>query len=489
MLFGRQKEPKFFLFLFLFFLGFLLSSPGDFAQEIGPRSEALFSNQDGILEKVNLLALYVVENGKRRSILYKGADLRSGREPEVKGYVCGVVVLCNDEVEAGLEGRPMSRIRENDDGTLICKYFGPLQSADSIFPYLEAVNQKKTFGYESPEKESNYLFGGYSYFPKVMGSSVSGNDRFIVCLKKGKASARIFIRQQENRTIYKFRPGTAEEIIVQYQGTSLTGPLDGIRDLRQKLTVVFEGIRSVEDRFDAGLVTRVNLVDYGAIRNAVTCEGGREIWLYIKALREEPLAELKTMAAHETLHLLVDRMGFANDEDLLGYFADLKGFDLLSSARFVLMTRGVVAEKSENDGKENEIFFSFINERNFLEGMKGGHAHQNPDEFCASFLHSLMFIDRLADNLDRPLVLQGHQHPHPRLLTLQEKQDVLKAYTRTIGILSRSVPMGGESRNRSGRINNFLEQAHLRAERELKKLVSLTGDSGSEETFSARPSS
>jgi hypothetical protein len=28
--------------------------------------------------------------------------------------------------------------------------------------------------------------------------------------------------------------------------------------------------------------------------------------------------------------------------------------------------------------------------------MNGGHSRDNLDEFCASFLHTLMYIDRLA---------------------------------------------------------------------------------------------
>lgn len=471
----KRKGPFRLLFSLLVF--FLLPAAGIFPQGSGAPGDSLvgseacaFSRRDSILEKINLLALYTVVGGKRHIMTYQKEDLRSGRGLEVEGYVSGVVVLCNDLVEANLDGIRMSRIRENQDGTLVCKYFGPLRSAKSIFPYIDQViSRAPATAVQRGKDTPKYLLGGYSYFPKVLGSAVSGKDRFVICLKKGDAWARIPVRQQD-RTTYTFRQGTGEEMIFRYRGNSLEDRFDEIPDLRQRLAAVCDGIRSVENRFDLDLVTRVNLVDYEEIRNAVTQEGGKEIWFYIRAIEEEPLAELKTIAEHETLHLLVDRQEFADSGELLEHFADLKGFDILSYERFMLITRGVVPEMDGRNPKEDTVFFAFINERNFLEGMKGGHSHQNPDEFCTSFLHSLMFVERLEENLDRPLDLVGHQTPY--FLSSEEKGMVLDAYIKTIDILQRSVSHK-ETLSGAGRVRSLLENAHFRTRRTLKKSTSL----------------
>ena len=117
-----------------------------------------------------------------------------------------------------------------------------------------------------------------------------------------------------------------------------------------------------------------------------------------------------------------------------------------------------------NERKERNYvlhFFSFINERNFLQGMKGGHSHQNPDEFCTSFLHSLMFVEGLSKNLDRPLALKDREKPH--FLNEEEKQNVFKEYVRTFDILSRLISK--ETSDRMIRIRPFLD-TQLQAKRE-----------------------
>jgi hypothetical protein len=437
-------------------------------ESLANASEGFSVRQEGLLDKLNLLALYTVDEGKKRLLFYERKDLKAEVPLSVKGYVTGAVVLLNEEVAVSLDDIPMSRIRENDDGTLTCKYFGPLESVDSIYPYIESVSHKKPEENKATETgAAKYLFGGYSCFPVIRGAGVSPRDQFIISLKKGDASVRIAVRQQGARTIFASQPGTKEEITFQYQGTSLAGHFPTDAELRPRLQAIAEGIRSVENRFGMDLVNRVNLVDYDKIRNAVTCGGEKEIWFYIKVLREEPLGELKTIAAHETLHLLVDRQGLAEDAALREHFADLKGFDILSYERFMLITKNIVLQKAEVDRIENAVFFAFIDERNFLEGMKGGHAYQNPEEFCTSFIHSLMFAERLRENLDRPLFLRGR--PEPYYMTPAEKETVLNEYIKTLEILKQSIAAERDKGGPAGKFKNILENAHIQATRAGKK--------------------
>ncbi|MDI6854260.1 MAG: hypothetical protein QME75_11740 [Deltaproteobacteria bacterium] len=400
-------------------------------------------------------------------LFYQRKDLRSLKPLNIKGYVTGVVMLLNDELAVSLDGMPMSRIRTNDDGTLTCKYFGPLESVGSISPYIESVSHKAPENAAAETGAAKYLFGGYSCFPLVRGAGVSREKQFFISLKKGNDSLRIVVRHQGSRAIFAAKNESGKQISFHYQGTSLPNNFAKDPELRSRLQAISAGIRSVEGKFGVDLVSRVNLVDYEKIRNAVTCGGEKEIWFYLKVLREEPLEELRTIAAHETLHLLVESQGFAEDAALREHFADLKGFDFLSYERFMLITKGIVLEKGKEDLKDEAIFFAFLDERNFLKGMKGGHAYQNPEEFCTSFLHSLMFVERLKDNLDRPLFLRGRQEPY--FLSQTEKQNILKEYVKTLEILKQSLPGGQQAGFSVEKVGSILEQAHHRAKHEWKR--------------------
>jgi len=489
----RKERKKYILFTLILSLVLSLLSLNSFGHENSPREPSSFhsesllpSYREVMLEKINLLALHVIREGKRRTLFYEREDLRPGEPLEVEGYVSGVVVLCNDEVEVVIDGVPMSRIRENDDGTLTCKYFGPLEPEGWVFPSVKSiVHRRPTENSDFEIVKSNYLFGGYSFFPKVLGSGVSHKDRFLIQLEKGDASVRIPLRQQGHRTIFKTQPEFGEEVIFQYQGTSLADHLAEGEDLRQRMAAVSEGIRSVENRFDMDLVSRVNLVDYGEIHNAVTCRGEDEIWFYIETLRKESLEELKIMAEHETLHILVDRNGFVNDTEFLDHFADLKGFGMLSYERFMLITRGIVPEENEKRPEEDTALFAFVNEKNFFKGMKGGHSHQNPDEFCTSFLHTLMSVEQLRNNLDRPLVIRGHNEP--RFLSREEKGKVLKDYITTLEILKRWISKDEGTLDRACRIRNFLEHAHYQARRECGQSAGSADDSYVQVSAAHRP--
>jgi hypothetical protein len=52
-----------------------------------------------------------------------------------------------------------------------------------------------------------------------------------------------------------------------------------------------------------------------------------------------------------------------------------------------------------------------------------------------------MYVERLCENLDRPMVLKGHDESYT--LTADEKRKLLKNYIKTIDILERSLSAVG----------------------------------------------
>jgi hypothetical protein len=412
-----------------------------------------------ILDSLNLLVLYTVQNGQGHTRVYRRSDISPGKPLEVKGYVSGVLVLLKDSARVCLDGDPMSKIRENRDGTLSCRNYGFLRPESSITPYIGTADPQKPSAAAAARLEApKDLHGGYSAFPGVLGSSLSPGESFTISLAGRAGTALITCRQEAYRTFMQLPIREGRQIPVRYQDDSVISQFNQA-DLKQRLTTFAEGIKAVEKKFGMELTSVINLVDYDRICNAMTCDGSGEIWVYARLLKQESLAELKTIGEHESLHLVTNRMGFAHV--LREQFADLLGLEDLSMERFMLVTKGITRHSAKKIPNKKRNFFAFINERHFIKGMSGGHSQQNPDEFCASFLHSLMYVDSLKTNLNRPLSLFDRDKPH--LLTRTEKRDVEHEYLKTLDILRDSLPRIRQSGHDTGKVSEVLEQAQHQA--------------------------
>ncbi|RJP26811.1 MAG: hypothetical protein C4520_00150 [Candidatus Abyssobacteria bacterium SURF_5] len=400
-------------------------------------------------DKVGLIRLYSVIDGKLIPIIYRKEDLKSMSRIEMDGYVCGIVVLCEEDMAVDIEGKDLNRIRKNSDGTYSLKYFGTLKPQDLELPDLDQAYYEKN---GSVTAENSFLGGGYSLFPRVNGTALDQESEFNLNFSSAGKTYTIPIRQRELTTVQtvSVEPKERDDITFQYIGNDLDGLKQETDDFEQRLYAITEGIDYVESTLGVNLVDEVTIIDYEEIYNAVTCDEGSDIWFYVRTLREEPLDELRTIAAHETLHILGDRIQCTASPGFREYFADLKGFDDFSYERFMLtLTGNALSDETESN---NNVFFSFINEKNFLENMKGGHSQKNMEELFASFFHSLIFMDRLQKNLDKPVKISGAR----RRLSAAERRIVLDEYLRGIRILLESVSQEGESNPIAQRTRLFL---------------------------------
>ncbi len=326
-----------------------------------------------------------------------------------------------------VDGKKMSKIKRNLDGTYSVKRFGKIAPDNVVLANLS----EGIFLYNNRDNE--FLPGAFSYFSHVAGDSLSPHDTFDIGFKSEEETYKISVRQNGYRTVRSVCVNSGaktNDIMFRYLGTRLEKLAAMAPDFDSRLQAIAEGIDSVESILGEDLVTNVNIVDFENVRNAVVCDDARDIWFYSEAVQSESPEELRSMAAHETLHIYVDRHGIARNSEVREFFADLNGYDDLSYERFMIVTSGEVSP--ERSSTPHNPIFPFVNEQNFLEGMKGGHSHKNVDEFCVSLLHSLMFVDRLEQNLDRPL---KSQYAEKRSLTPAEKDSVLHSYLRGIDLL------------------------------------------------------
>jgi hypothetical protein len=389
-----------------------------------------------LINDIDVLVLHKVSNGKIYNTVLTREDLRETETLEVDGYISGIMAFCNENMTISVEGQSMNKVRKNPDGTFSLKYYGKIKPED----LMPAVANNAYYGKNSSGKaerlEDAFVNAwGYSLFPMIVGDSVSSKNHFVISFERGGRSFSMPVRQEgfcELDPICAHGPFT-ETVSLRYIGNRMDQLSQLSPDLDSRLHAIGDGIAAVEATFKSQLIGQVNILDYEGIYNAVISEEKAGIWIYIETLRQEPIGELKTIAAHESLHKYVKARQLTRDSGVRELFADLKGYDALSYERFHLMMNGSARSLQPNDA----LFFAFINERNFLEDKKGGHSHENLDEFCTSFLHSLMFIDRLEENLDRPVKLTGGRASH--YLSSQEKDKILETYVKGIEVMIRAL--------------------------------------------------
>lgn len=267
-------------------------------------------------------------------------------------------------------------------------------------------------------------------FPaNTMGSpTVSAASLEMAFETEGEKSARIF----ENG--YNDLHLNGSLLTFRYFGNRLEHVRAHPEDFNARLAAIAEGVSRVESAFGTDLVSRVNILDVEGIHNAVTSRRDGEISFYIDAFIQEPIDELRVIAEHESLHRLVWKLDLSGTTELRKIFSELKGYDLFSNERFMLLTTGAVSEGSAQGGAES-LLFDFIDERNFIPGMKGGHSSENIEEFCTSFMHSLMYIENLKDNLLKPILFHNK---HSQWLSDAEKALIVEAYGKTMNIIFHS---------------------------------------------------
>lgn len=398
-----------------------------------------------ILDKIDLILLHRISRGQLQSTILTREDLQTTKSLDIDGYISGIMAFCKEEMTIYAADQKMQRIRKNRDGSLFLQYYGKITPDELIL-----ANAGSTYDVRHPARSKTDRFGarlvacGYSLFPLIRGDSVSSNNRFLLSFEWGDQSFQIPIRQSGFCSLDTpcVSPQHPEGFTFRYIGNRLEHLTQQSPNLEDRIHALMKGAGSVEKAFDAQLINQVNILDYEGIRNAVVSEEKEGIWIYIRTLLEESFTELETIAEHEVLHEYVKWKQLTKDTGLRQLFADLKGYAPLSSERFFLMMGSDAIQGSFTQESAQPLFFAFIDEKNFLEGGKGGHSHKNVAEFCTSFLHSIMFLDRLEQNLNRPVKLSADA-AHIHHLSWQEKTTLLDNYLRALEVLVHSVSKRG----------------------------------------------
>ncbi|MFZ1984839.1 MAG: hypothetical protein WAU91_10530 [Desulfatitalea sp.] len=344
--------------------------------------------------------IYAVIAQKQRRTRVSAIELQNGAAVACNGYVCGVE-LFSDRADLNValdDGRPF-------------------------------VQEQSSAPAEAPRRYR------YTYFPKVRGAAISTTDQFSIHIQTAATQYALAVQQNGADVI---RAGEGKDHADRSSPLFLSVGMDGDRfqdrgrDLPTRIAAITEGIRHVETAFAAHLVDQVDILAFEETDNALTLRGHRKMWFYADTFWGRTVDELRAMAEHEALHLVVDQGGYAERTAIRELFSDLRGFDPFSLERFSLVTCGQVPDCARQATLGSSPLFAFINESNFIPGMSGGHSADSLDEFCTSLLHALMYLDHLGTNLQRSRLKTTDGGW--RRITADEKKSILRDLTRTIDL-------------------------------------------------------
>lgn len=410
-------------FILLAAIGCCLSYPpgvqGQAAKDIQTPCDESITGIEGRFPGIEGLRLYEVVAGQKRNTFFSHLDLVGGKPLVSEGYVSGVVLISRSPQMSARLGK--LRLEKLVDGSHLARSIA-----------RHNVGAQDTF-----VQGTHY----YTYFPRVLGDAVSPDNRFSVSIHDGHAWQELTIYQNGYQCISAEPPqpvGASADTrpVFRYAGADLKEFLVNQDDLEERMAVILSGIEKVEAVFGLKLVDFVNILPYEGPNNALTLKGQPQIWFYGETFRSQPISELRGMAQHEALHILVDRLGYTQNKAIRALFAELMGYGLLSLERFSLVTNGTIQGPGPRSAQTDNPFLAFINEKNFIPGMSGGHTHDNLDEFATSFLHTLMFIEHLESNVRRSSVVMPNESQ--RDLTIEERRNLFQDYSRTLAVFKEA---------------------------------------------------
>ncbi len=410
----------------LFLIFFFISAAANAQAPVRPAPNSLglpAEEPGGSIFGKDLLGLqiYQVRDGKMEQQWFDADHLKDRRSLSLSGYISGIVAVGRPGLSVQVNGRPMSEMRPDKNGKVSLGYYGVLEPDRRIQSPMAANTQAK---YPS----GNSVPRVYGLFPPVPADTISEGSRITLRVSSGQSPPeKLYIFH--SRSVAPDMPGSEGVCDFRLTGIGKNTIRHAYPDGEARFRAICKGIAAVETAFQTDLVRTVHVLAYDDFRNAVTFPNHRDVWFYANTFLQESVAELEVIAEHESLHILVDRLELTADRDLRKLFADLKGFDAISAERFQLVSRGRMVSGADRNPERESVFFEFIKESNFFPGMKGGHPEDNLDEFCVSFLHTLMYPDLLEIHLNHMSDSWSEIGPDTA------RQEILQTCTRLLKIL------------------------------------------------------
>lgn len=397
-----------------------------------------------IIENIELVYFYVVNDGEVKPIILSQEELNKSPFLDIDGYISSILIFCKDETDVRLNDKRPKKIQRYEHDNYISL------NGSAVYPeklktkeYGEEVFQKLLSGEVVEGEEGfNFLKGGYFFgedagSPFYVGSAVNNleNNKLVFTL-----SGKTYNLDIKQKAFQKFKEinldskRSRDDIVFQYRGNAPDEFLK-IEQLDERLQAIGRGANNVEDISDINLIDRVHLIDYN-IDQAIADREEKFISFFSGNLKKDSPEGVRIATEHEVLHKYVFEKGLTESLEVREIFADLKGYT--GKEREQIIRSGWIPFDDFEAEYTNKVFFSFIDEDKFF-GQGGGHSHGNIWEFCTSFTHTLMEIERLEENLDKPIHREELGTEKELKLSREEKVTILDNYITVLGVMIQNV--------------------------------------------------
>jgi len=361
--------------------------------ELVGKGKNVISNFQQISDKWGYIFLQILHNKKIKHVVLTPEDFKGANNPviQVNGFVVHSLICVDSTVtsvdfgtEADIDKAELA-VMSSYPGSILC-------GTSLLLPRgLASGEFDDEFYIQNHNSRSVYYIGGFSsHLP------ISHDQDIVLTVTHGGIKYGILLKQPPLVKVAHFNevPGTKyDDLAIIYVGNNYSS-FEGKYDLEPILANINKAVKNVEVTFQINLIDEVHFIDHGMDNAQATV---RYIVLYTGALNN-PDKTVVESTEHEVLHLLVFWMDLTQDKGLRNWFADLNGYTGTDRARIV--NHGFIPFADFEDDYQNKVFFDFINESSFI-GRGGGHSNGNVFEFYTSFVHSLMYVDRLEANLSK----------------------------------------------------------------------------------------
>lgn len=430
---GPEKEPEKGVYTITF----------DKNKEISPE----------IVENIDMVYLYVINDKEAKPIVLSQQDLKKSPRLNIDGYITNIIVFCKDKANVKLNRKGFKKIEirsfegknyvSMDDRCIYPSNLKTEKYGEETFQRLfarESIKGKKGHSF----LKGGYFLGETPHGLLYLGSAINNRKNNKLKFISDDKTYTIDINQkkfQKFKRIDLDPTQSRDNVVFHYLGNA-PDEFSQVQQVDEKLQAIAQGINNVETISNNNFVSRVNMIDYEEV-NAFAEHKKKLITFLSQYLELNSVKDAQLTAEHETLHKYVFEKGFTQDKQIRKIFADLKGYT--GHDKETLIDQGWIPFDNFNMDYENKAFFSFINEMNFFEAS-GGHSNTNVYEFCTSFFHTLMDIEWLEQNLEKPLRIRmidiertmEIQRRGELKLSEQEKVSILDNYITVLEVMIKS---------------------------------------------------
>lgn len=423
-------------------------------------SQAASNGSPKIAANIQMIYIFIVHDRKISKVILTREDLLKNPTIDIDGYIANMIVFCKDNMDMKVElnGNVLNRAKMSEGDMILeqviagqkgsetvqLRHLSPKTMAAGKYDesYFNGLLSRKTELLNKGEfptlKGVYYLNLCDEKWEEYLGTPATDKEINTLAFSDWFRRYSLTIRQKSyvNAGDVDLDPNsTIDDLSVEYLGADLEGFSKKV-GLEEKKRKIAEGIYNVERIVNMDLFSRCNVIDYNVV-NAFA-EGRKRTITFLRSYLMDPetAEHIGSTAEHETLHILTNGIIAYKGKLISTLYADLK--DYHGKEREGIIQDGTTPLEEWVDEARHypdKVFMYFINEKNYFFGGKteGGHAQENIWEFSTSFFHTLMYIEKLPENLKNEIFVDEQNVPDNKVaLTETDKRTILDDYIKTI---------------------------------------------------------